>query len=131
MKKILLFIGLFLLTTNIFSQVMRLRANSIKTATFNEQEGKYIWGEVVKSKILVVVSEYKFTIYSAQTLSLSKVAQDTVKIIDDNECTEFLCVDGDGIQCSVNFCIDKAYNYSVYVKYADYIFSYYCTKEDD
>ena len=129
MKKTCLFLMLLLLATTMVGQITRVRAYSCATAEYDALKKDFVWAENKDCSILGIIGDYTINIYAKQTLSLSKIASDSTRMINGVQCTSYQCVDNEGIACGTTICINRNRKFTIFVKYADYIFAYYCTEE--
>lgn len=120
---------LLLLATTMVGQVTRVRAYSCATAEYSVTNKDFVWKENKDCSVLGIIGDYTINIYAQQPLSLSKVAADSIRTVNGVDCISYQCVDNEGIACGAIICIDRNRKFTIFVKYADYIFAYYCTEE--
>lgn len=128
MKKTILMLLLFTITIFSSGQIIHLRAYSCATAEYSEIEKCYIWQDNKNCEIVSVIGTHTINIYSPKPLLLSKIIADSTRTINRIEYTHYQCADDSNIICQATICIDKDRNYTIFVKYADYIFAYYCVE---
>lgn len=130
MKKLLIITLLTFVVSSVFAQDFRLRSYSSSYSFLNTQ-GKFgdLEKNEVSSSILIVITDYKITVYAKETGVYSIIAKGTPQKSTTGYYTDFKLLDADGILCIGKIYITELSTYHVFIEYQNVAFAYNCLQQ--
>jgi hypothetical protein len=130
MKKLLLFLILFVLAISSYGQVHKYTAQHSTIRFYNKTIQDWDpWDQWKESNILVVINitHNVIDVYSARNQSYSIVQYGEKEYFDDRESVSLFCIDEEGIKCNVDLVKYNNGESHLYVRWRDMQLGYNIT----